>query len=154
MKSPIYAKSLVGVALVELSHYQKYGRKHYFANHEKYKERARSYYQRSKHLKRAHYLSRRDEILRSRYGINENTYNEMYSRQEGLCAICGTHKDRLDVDHCHTTNKVRGLLCNNCNRGIGHLQEDVNVMTNAIKYLTNSMKHICEISGKGGVCGS
>jgi len=41
----------------------------------------------------------------------------------------------LVVDHCHSTGKVRGLLCSNCNRGIGMLQERVDILQNAIDYL-------------------
>jgi hypothetical protein len=93
--------------------------------------------------------TRRTTILKNRYGITEDDYDVMFKEQDGLCAICkqpSTHKN-LDVDHNHETNKVRGLLCNNCNRGLGHLQDSVLVLESAINYLKR------DISGKGGSCG-
>jgi hypothetical protein len=74
-------------------------------------------------------------------------YDSMLVKQEGKCAICGTSNPvgegnttkRLTfafaVDHCHATGKVRGLLCNPCNRGIGFLKDDVDLLAKAIKYL-------------------
>ncbi len=51
------------------------------------------------------------------------------------CAICGTQED-LVVDHCHTTNKIRGYLCDNHNKAVGLLQEDITFFHMAIDYLT------------------
>ena len=73
------------------------------------------------------------------YGITIEEYNELKEKQNNKCAICGTDEKnlikKLAVDHCHTTGKVRGLLCRKCNSGIGFLQDDIEVLTNAIKYL-------------------
>ena len=59
--------------------------------------------------------------------------------QDYKCAICGIHEENvtksLAIDHDHTTGLVRGYLCNNCNRGIGLLKDDPNVLRNAIEYL-------------------
>jgi hypothetical protein len=61
--------------------------------------------------------------------------------QKGCCAICGVHQNErsdgkdLAVDHDHETGEVRGLLCTNCNTGIGQLQEDPEVLLKAIEYL-------------------
>lgn len=74
-----------------------------------------------------------------KYGINLTVYNLLLRKQNGVCAICGkpesTKKKRLHVDHCHRTSKVRGLLCNNCNTGIGKLGEDVRILEAAIRYI-------------------
>lgn len=60
--------------------------------------------------------------IKSRFGITVEEYFLMLERQGGGCAICGirhNHKRRFCIDHCHKTNKVRGLLCNGCNIGLG-----------------------------------
>jgi hypothetical protein len=72
------------------------------------------------------------------YGITPDEFKAMFEKQKGLCAICGElprTKRNLHVDHCHATGKVRGLLCNGCNTGIGALKESPKIFTNAIKYL-------------------
>src|SRR6185312_3236559 len=64
--------------------------------------------------------------LQTKYGISLEQYEEMLARQGGGCAVCGTQpgKQRLDVDHCHETGVVRGLLCRACNVSLGALKED------------------------------
>jgi len=77
------------------------------------------------------------------YKIDINQYNELFRLQEGKCLICEKQfesdslyfKDRLVIDHCHTTGKVRGLLCSNCNTAIGMMNENINSFKNAICYL-------------------
>ena len=78
-------------------------------------------------------------------GITIERYNLMVEEQDNKCAICllpetridGTTKkvSRLTIDHCHTTNKVRGLLCHNCNTGIGKFKDDSIRMYRAIRYV-------------------
>ena len=73
------------------------------------------------------------------YGITPEIYNEMFAKQEGCCAICLQHqnnfKRKLAVDHCHTTGKVRGLLCTNCNTAIGKLNDDLERIARAASYI-------------------
>lgn len=75
------------------------------------------------------------------YGITLDEYNTMFDNQKGRCAICNTHQDilrkRLVVDHDHNTNVVRGLLCDKCNRGLGHFNDDIEIITKAVEYLSN-----------------
>ena len=76
-------------------------------------------------------------MLRSKYGRTEAEYNALADAQGGVCAICGRN-DRaraLHVDHDHTTGRVRGLLCNTCNRCLGLLKDDAAVLRSAIAYL-------------------
>jgi hypothetical protein len=74
-------------------------------------------------------------------GINLSVegYNQMFLGQEGRCAICERHqsdcKKALAVDHCHTTGKVRGLLCNSCNAGLGFLKDDAGLIKRVLDYL-------------------
>jgi hypothetical protein len=81
----------------------------------------------------------KNKELRKRYGISVEDYNKMFSDQKGSCAICKVHQSKistsLHVDHCHKTHKVRGLLCFNCNMALGRLNDSVENLENAIKYL-------------------
>jgi hypothetical protein len=90
--------------------------------------------------------SRRAALSRGKsrgYHISLEQYEEMEKQQNGVCMICGRpehmkHQGKvrnLSVDHCHTTGKIRGLLCNNCNRGIGHLGDDPALLRAAADYL-------------------
>lgn len=77
--------------------------------------------------------------LKKRYGITLDDYNDMLKNQNECCDICKKHKTTwkipLNVDHCHTTGKVRGLLCGQCNRGIGIFEDNPDFLENAKKYL-------------------
>jgi hypothetical protein len=79
--------------------------------------------------------------LKRVYGMSVDLYEEMLRVQGGGCAICGDkdprrkHSKWFAVDHDHTTNKVRALLCHNCNRGIGCLREDPVRLRQAASYL-------------------
>jgi hypothetical protein len=85
-------------------------------------------------------LEKRDGIIRNQYGITLAQYNSMLEAQNYTCAICGNGDEvegrRLAIDHCHTTGKVRGLLCGKCNRGLGLFYDNQELLSNAIKYLT------------------
>ena len=70
------------------------------------------------------------------YGISIPEYEQMWERQQGRCAICNEAKDRLGVDHCHTTGRVRELLCISCNAALGLLREDPEMFRRAVEYLT------------------
>ncbi|WP_079052448.1 endonuclease VII domain-containing protein [Streptomyces regalis] len=72
--------------------------------------------------------------LRRKYGITETERDEMIASQMGLCAICLT-APAVHVDHCHNTGRVRGVLCFNCNSGLGLLRDDPEAMNRAADYL-------------------
>ncbi|QBI89974.1 endonuclease VII [Escherichia phage HZP2] len=86
---------------------------------------------------------RRANHLRANYGIEEETYRKMYEEQHGVCAICKQPESiegrSLCVDHSHITGEVRGLLCSNCNRGIGLLKDSPELVRNAFHYLTGKL---------------
>ena len=75
--------------------------------------------------------------MKHKYGITPEIYKGMLEDQNGACGICGGNNKgrRLCVDHCHKTEKVRGLLCNTCNSGIGYLKDNIDIMASAISYL-------------------
>lgn len=75
--------------------------------------------------------------LKKFYGITPEEYDKILREQGGTCSIChGTETvGRLAVDHCHSTGRVRGLLCTNCNQAIGKLKDDSQLLRNAINYL-------------------
>lgn len=74
----------------------------------------------------------------ARYGMSREQYTKLNESQNGKCAICGTEPvdgEFLHVDHDHETNKIRGLVCNLCNRGIGMLRDDPAILEAAARYL-------------------
>jgi len=84
----------------------------------------------------------RNAYLISAYGITLTEYTEILKSQNYCCALCGLHESRskrsLSVDHCHKSGKIRGILCDRCNHGLGHFADNVEVMKKAIKYLVKN----------------
>jgi hypothetical protein len=84
--------------------------------------------------------SRNRRILHS-YNINIDTIESVYISQGGCCKICNkkystfSKHGGLYIDHCHTTGKVRGLLCAKCNGLLGSCNDNISVLQNAIEYL-------------------
>lgn len=81
----------------------------------------------------------RETQIKHRYGITIDDFNKMLLEQDGKCAACkkiltdgpmGTH-----IDHCHTTKKVRGILCGHCNRALGYVHDDIEKLKALIDYL-------------------
>ncbi len=77
--------------------------------------------------------------LKKFYGLTVEQYDQMRAEQANVCAICQTHptakKGSFHVDHNHNTGKIRGLLCHNCNVGLGVFKDDTALLTKAIEYL-------------------
>jgi len=78
------------------------------------------------------------------YGITLKDYDKMLEEQGDKCKICKTKvpggHGRFHVDHDHLTNKIRGLLCMNCNHMLGCCKDDIETLATAIQYLTDSRK--------------
>ena len=110
-------------------------------NRKKIYERKRDRISRDPELYRRRALN---STLKWMYGITIDDYDAMLEKQNGGCAICG-HKpertakgvEKLCVDHCHKSMKIRGLLCMRCNTALGHFNEDLTFLKNAIEYLNN-----------------
>lgn len=85
-----------------------------------------------------------ENFMKLKYGLTPEKYQEILDKQNGVCAICKTKpnfdkwKKRFAIDHCHSTGNVRGLLCDACNRGIGMLKDDPNILISAAEYLARA----------------
>lgn len=85
----------------------------------------------------------KDHKLRRAYGINLAQYHAMLTAQNNGCKICrtktpGANYKKLkyfQVDHCHVTGKIRGLLCNTCNRALGLFKDSLSICKQAVIYL-------------------
>jgi recombination endonuclease VII len=76
---------------------------------------------------------------RNRYGLSPGDFERLLARQNGACAICKVRPaETLHVDHCHATNKVRGLLCRYCNIGLGGFRDNPCYMLEGIAYLAEA----------------
>ena len=75
-----------------------------------------------------------EKYLKWEYNITQQQYDKLYTDQSGKCLIC-LNEDKLVVDHCHVTNKVRGLLCTRCNTGLGKFKDNIDSLKRAIQYL-------------------
>lgn len=119
-----------------------YNRTHYNKNKEEIRDKKKQYYHSMKYYDKNKQAWRENQ-LKVKYGINSREYNEILQEQESMCKICKKphgeeKKKRLHVDHCHTTGKIRGLLCGNCNTGIGLFNDSKELLSLAIEYLKNS----------------
>jgi hypothetical protein len=89
---------------------------------------------RSRLNKELHHGSTRNYHLKRRYGIGVAEFDALLASQGGVCAICGT-SDPQHVDHDHACGNVRGILCFNCNGGLGQFKDSPDLLQNAIGYL-------------------
>lgn len=107
---------------------------HKFKRTKKYKEKSKIYWNKNKD-------KIKDRRLVQMFGISNKDYLEMFKNQKGKCAICNkkpSGQKRFHIDHCHITNKVRGLLCVKCNAGLGMFCVDSKktaLLLGAIKYM-------------------
>lgn len=103
----------------------------------------RAYKWREKNVERYNIIRKRGErkYLLKNYGVTPKWYENKLRKQNYRCAICGSDsngimRNKLDVDHDHITGKVRGILCNRCNTGLGQFKDNLQLMQKAIEYLT------------------
>ena len=82
---------------------------------------------------------RREYHLKTLYNLSQEDYLLLYTKQNQSCAICKkelVHNSKsCHIDHCHVTNKVRGLLCSHCNTALGLSKESISTLENMIIYL-------------------
>lgn len=120
-------------------------RKDYMVNYrESNKDKLNGHSRKYKKKPRSKKISKNGHLKR-KFGITLDDYNNMLTEQGGKCMICkntetsvenktGNVKD-LAVDHCHSTGKIRGLLCFRCNTTIGRFEDDIELLKSAIKYI-------------------
>ena len=87
---------------------------------------------------------RRRRHLRDSYGITPEEERYLLEEQQGLCPICGSAAEV--VDHDHATGRIRGLLCQKCNRGLGHFADSPVMLAKALEYLTGSQTKYLRLS--------
>ncbi len=116
------------------------------ANH-----KARLFHKKQKKSNLRYTEAKRDSYFKFKYGISLQEYQEKLAQQNYECAICkvkllaqghGTH-----LDHCHKTGKLRAFLCTNCNRGLGHFQDNRHFLKNAIEYLNTHNNDVDIVKG-------
>ncbi len=74
--------------------------------------------------------------IKKKYGLTEYDVSQMLAKQESKCLICCTNiQSNYHIDHCHATNKIRGLLCQKCNQAIGLLNENESIFFKAVGYI-------------------
>lgn len=80
--------------------------------------------------------------LLKKYGLTIEQFDAMLAAQGGKCKLCRKerlpHEREWQIDHCHNSNVVRGILCYNCNVGLGHFKDDIDLLAAAILYLEHS----------------
>lgn len=128
-----------------------YSPEHYKANKEKYAAKSKAWREanpnKAKDYRRKYYEENKDKELEystklnrfRRTGVTEEQYQARLEVQKGVCAICSQKCSKaLAADHNHITGKFRGLLCNNCNRGLGHFKDNPLLLLSATKYLNDN----------------
>ena len=75
--------------------------------------------------------------IKNMYGLTESQYYDIMSKQDSVCAICKCQMEQACVDHCHTTGKVRGILCSQCNFALGQVKDNPLILRSMIDYLND-----------------
>lgn len=92
-------------------------------------------YHKNPNTKEAHKRASYKHRLKS-YGVSPEQYEVMWDSCQGACMICKVVPEGLlHLDHCHKTGAIRGLLCSRCNRVLGQLKDDLDVISGMKKYL-------------------
>ena len=120
----------------------RYNKKYRLAHKKKIIEKGKRHYVKNKprlleYAKNQYNGVRRNCDYMSKYNITLKDYDEMFDKQDGVCAICKLPEitRRLAVDHNHKTGKVRGLLCTGCNIALGHIKDNPERLENMKMYL-------------------
>ncbi len=77
------------------------------------------------------------EVMRRKFKITDEQFEKMMKHDD--CPCCGRRMDKKCIDHCHKTEKIRGVICNNCNTALGLLDDSKETLQNLIQYLEQPM---------------
>ena len=114
-------------------------KKYYRKNLARKKEYNRAYTKRWQEENPERYKQyQRDYHLLSSYGLTFEEYQQMLQEREDKCDICKQVMSKPHVDHCHKTGEIRGLLCAECNHGLGKFGDDTERLLSAVAYLHNT----------------
>ena len=111
---------------------------YYEATKEKRKAKSKAYNEANKEKRKAYNLA---YTLKYKYNMTLEERDRMLKKQNTKCKICNIKFSKATpcIDHCHTTNKVRGILCPFCNTGLGYFKDNTESLTNAITYLEEAV---------------
>jgi hypothetical protein len=89
------------------------------------------------------HIKQRSSYYWNKYGLNEDNIEDMFIECKMACQICkkpftSDGVNKCNVDHCHKTEKIRGLLCTRCNTGLGFFEDNPYTLLSAIRYV---LKH-------------
>jgi len=118
-----------------------------------YRKHKKQYYQYRKKWRKNNPQKIKEEKLRLKFKMSIEDYNNLLKNQNNRCGICNEKFDLKNynkpnypnVDHCHKTGKIRGILCSRCNSGLGSFHDDQSVLDSAVLWLKNK---IVPIGGK------
>jgi hypothetical protein len=81
-------------------------------------------------------VKHRHAVAATRYGITVPEYQALIAQD--FCDACGQPSAKtLEIDHCHDTGLIRGVLCHNCNSALGHAKDDIDRLTRLIAYISS-----------------
>lgn len=114
-----------------------------FQSKQNYKNNKELYVSRSKINRQKNPNYNKFQNLKRKFNITKDEFNSLKEKQNNLCAVCKKQETailnkkykELAVDHCHKTKKIRGLLCSNCNTGLGKFKDNIELLITAINYL-------------------
>ncbi len=123
-----------------------YRRQNYLKNRERLIAKQKEYYINNKEKVKAYQVRKRIQDkdtrrwcqIKKNYGISMEEFNNLFISQGNVCGVCGGnnfYKQGPNVDHDHDTNRVRGILCNQCNVGLGSFKDSIVLLQKAIEYL-------------------
>lgn len=127
-------------------YYRTWQAKHYEEHRDKIRARHAAEYQRNKAARKAYRDGRKTETryywMQRKFGLSREAYDALLAATGGLCPICRKpfgfgRSDRPSVDHCHTTGKIRGILCGRCNLAMGMFDDDPQKLARTIAWIKN-----------------